>query len=172
MRLLHRCTAAPSVVVVAAAAFLCIAVGRSPSQAATKVTYTGMLVCTESDLTKTGVHAKMTVTVNGTQAQYSRDVYSDTGRGIVGQETGVGAVAENGDVTLKGEWQSAGIRKSTGQPVWDIQGTYTGNLGADGGSLAGESVSTVNGEVYTRKCSVTLAKDQPAGAASPSPKAT
>jgi hypothetical protein len=158
-----------------ALAALAIAVFPAGGSAATdtaKTTYTGTLDCSESAITKSTLHAPITVVVSGTQATYSRDVSSDTGRGVIGQETGKGAVAGNGDVTLKGEWQSAGRSRVTGQPAWDVQGTYSGNLGPNGGTLTGKQISTVNGQIYDRTCTITLAKPAASATTTPSPAAS
>jgi hypothetical protein len=131
-----------------------------------KMTYTGTLDCTANAFMTAPLHAKITVIVSGMQATYSRDVFSPARKEIVGQETGTGTLATNGDVTLKGGWQSAGSSRSSGQPAWDIEGSYSGNLGTSGGSLSGKQTSTVNGQTYDRTCTIALAKPQAGDAAS------
>jgi hypothetical protein len=110
--------------------------------------YTGKLNCAQLPYTRAELDAEpVALTIAGGKASYSRTLYDRDRSEVVGKETGSGAVAPDGSITLSGGWTG---RRDT------LKASYRGKLTGGGASLSGTHIISYEGKTYNRTCTMTI----------------
>jgi len=112
--------------------------------------YKGKLDCAQLPYTKADLVAEpVALTIAGGKVSYSRTLYGRDRSEVVGKETGSGAVAANGSVTLSGGWTG---RRDT------LKASYRGKFAGGAATLSGRHVISYEGKTYNRTCSMTIGR--------------
>jgi hypothetical protein len=112
--------------------------------------YTGKLDCAQLPYTKADLDAEpVALTITGGKVSYSRTLYGRDRSDVVGKETGSGAVAANGSITLSGGWTG---RRDT------LKASYRGKFAGGAATLSGRHVISYEGKTYNRTCSMTIGR--------------
>jgi hypothetical protein len=112
--------------------------------------YTGKLDCAQLPYTKAELDAEpVALTIADGKVSYSRTLYDHDRSEVVGKETGSGAVAPDGSITLSGGW--TGRRDS-------VKASYRGKFAGGAATLSGRHVISYDGKTYNRICSMTIAR--------------
>jgi len=113
--------------------------------------WTGQITCAKLSFTTGTMKTTMDMKVDKGQASYSRDVYNKDGSRVVGNESGTGAVAADGALTLTAIWKSAEEK-----PHYTYTATYGGKLAGQAGTLKGTQIWSFDGKTENRACSIAL----------------
>jgi hypothetical protein len=116
-------------------------------------TYSGMLSCQEiRGVTRVGSSFPLTVVVTGTEARYEREFMSDDGRRRLGVfERGTGTVAGNGDIVMRGTFNSTQAKRS-------MTVEYRGKIEGGRAKLSGTQRWTTEAGQSDRTCSMDASK--------------
>jgi DNA-binding winged helix-turn-helix (wHTH) protein len=109
----------------------------------------GFLNCEKLSFTQGPILAPFELTVSKSGATYARKVYSPKTRAIVGIETGTGTVDQFGTVILAAHFVPE-------QGNYSYNASYRGKLANSTATLRGTQQLQIDGEPYTRHCSVEL----------------
>ena len=113
--------------------------------------WTGQITCAKLSFITGTLKTAMKMKVEKGQASYSRDVFNKDGSRVVGNESGTGAVAADGALTLNATWKSAEEK-----PRYTYTASYSGKLSGRAGTLKGTQVWSFDGKTENRSCSITL----------------
>jgi DNA-binding winged helix-turn-helix (wHTH) protein len=127
---------------------LAIAFGGTTPQAP-QGAWRGFLNCEKLPFTLGPILAPFELTVSKGGAAYARKVYSPKTRTVVGTETGTGTVDQYGTVILAAQFVPE-------QGNYSYFASYTGKLVTPTTTLRGKQQLQIDGEPYTRHCSVEL----------------
>jgi hypothetical protein len=112
--------------------------------------YKGKLDCAKLPYTKAELAAEpVALTISGGKVSFSRTLYDHDRNEVVGKETGSGAVAPDGSITLSGGWTG---RRDT------LKSSYRGRFAGDGATLSGTHIVSYEGKTYNRTCSMTIGR--------------
>jgi hypothetical protein len=111
----------------------------------------GQMNCAKLSFTKGPQSVPITVSVSGSSANFSRQVYNEDRSAVVGGETGNGTVSTAGAISLNGAFRSGSGNSS-------FTATYAGTLKGGSGSLRGTQVWTYGGKTENRGCTISLKK--------------
>jgi hypothetical protein len=112
--------------------------------------YKGKLDCAQLPYTRADLDAEPVVlTVSGGKVSFSRTLYGHDRSEVVGRETGSGAVAPDGSITLSGGWTG---RRDT------LKSSYRGRFSGGGATLSGRHIISYEGKAYNRTCSMTIGR--------------
>jgi hypothetical protein len=112
--------------------------------------YAGKLDCAKLPYTSAPLGAEpVAVTIAGGKVSYSRTLYGRDRSEVVGKETGTGAVAADGSITLSGGWTG---RRDT------LKASYRGKFSGGEATLNGSHVISYEGKTYNRSCAMTIGR--------------
>jgi hypothetical protein len=114
-------------------------------------TWHGEFACAKLSVTRGPHRIRMSVTVSGNSATYSRQVYNQDNTAVIGTEEGSGTVAGNGHITLSAKWRSAGP-----SPRYTYTASYSGTMTGDTANLRGTQVWSFDGKTENRSCTIAL----------------
>ena len=125
----------------------CLLLGTTTGAGAQSVdgAWTGQITCVMLIFT---AKAAMEMTVANGQASYS-------GSRGVGTESGSGAVAADGDITLTGSGTSAAEDK----PRYTYTASYSGKISGGAATLKGTQAWSFDGKTENRACSIALERN-------------
>ncbi len=137
--------------IVLSAAVLLAATGVDVAAEDLSGTWRGTLSCAKLSFTRGPQKVPLDVTVSGTTASYSRQVYNRDNTAVVGTEEGTGTVGADGAINLKSSWKGAGPN-----PRYTFTASYSGTLAKGSGNLKGVQIWSFDGKTENRACSITL----------------
>jgi hypothetical protein len=109
-------------------------------------TFPGTLFC-EASGTIAAVRVPVSVSIDGTRANYSFPAPSESGGASSATETGTGVLGANRQFVLSGAASGRGL---------SYQAHYAGELSGRGGLLTGTQTGKAGGKSFTRRCQMTL----------------
>jgi hypothetical protein len=114
-------------------------------------TWRGTFSCAKLSFARGAQKVPINVTISGTSATYSHQVYNQDNTAVVGTEEGTGTVAADGAINLSSVWKSAGP-----SPRYTFTASYRGALSKGTGNLRGTQIWSFDGKTENRACSITL----------------
>lgn len=123
------------------------------SAATSQGVWRGEMNCAKLSFTKGPQKVRVVVTIKGSQAFFSRQVWNEDRSAVVGTEEGMGEITQDGEIKLTGRWKS-----SAADARYTYSAVYSGRLVSGRGRLDGEQIWQFDGKMEKRSCSIGLAK--------------